>query len=472
MLALSMISIGIPTTVSKIVAKKISIGDNKGAYCTFKISLMLFSVISISASILLIINAKFIAVCILKMKECTLSFIMLAPSIFLVSVISVFKGYFAGRQNMKATATAQSIDQLVKTIGVVTLIELSIMIIGNTNTEIFAACASFTTTLANIAELIYMYTFYIKNKPVIEEELKETVNHKNIRKTELIKEIILTTIPIQLTGLISSIGKNIDSTSIVGGLQSKIGYEEAKKQYGILSGKVDALINLPLSFNMAIATALLPRIAACNNDRIECEKKINQSLLCTNLIALPTLVCFIMFAKEILLLLFPNAPDGANILIASSISIIFITIEQITGQVLQGIGKTKISIIALLIGVGTKAIINRILVPKTEWIIGGTIGATIATLICHIIVCIIELSAVLKITKIKIEKKTIVKPIMITIIFIIISKIMYESMKNFLKFKTNLIISIGIAVIFYIFYLYKIKIIKIQKASKIKGYRR
>lgn len=92
---------------------------------------------------------------------------------------------------------------------------------------------------------------------------------------------------------------------------------------------------------MAIATALLPRIAACNNDRIECEKKINQSLLCTNLIALPTLVCFIMFAKEILLLLFPNAPDGANILIASSISIIFITIEQITGQVLQGIGKLK-----------------------------------------------------------------------------------------------------------------------------------
>lgn len=37
--------------------------------------------------------------------------------------------------------------------------------------------------------------------------------------------------------------------------------ESAKIQYGILSGKVETLVTIPMSFNMAFATALVPSIS-------------------------------------------------------------------------------------------------------------------------------------------------------------------------------------------------------------------
>lgn len=135
-------------------------------------------------------------------------------------------------------------------------------------------------------------------------------------------------IPISLSALIGTISKNIDATTIVNKLKDKIGYEQAKIQYGILSGKVDTLINFPLSFNMAITTALLPNIAASNGDLKTKEERINKSILFGAMISIPIIMLFMIFGKEILKVLFPNASDGSEILKISSLSIIFIALGQ------------------------------------------------------------------------------------------------------------------------------------------------
>ena len=114
-LVLSVTSIGVPAAVSKLVAERTGVGDHKGAYKIFKISLALFSVIGMAGSYLLSISANYIANNILGMPEVELSLLALSPSIFLVSIISVYKGYFNGRENMRATAKAQTYDQLTKT---------------------------------------------------------------------------------------------------------------------------------------------------------------------------------------------------------------------------------------------------------------------------------------------------------------------------------------------------------------------
>ena len=65
--------------------------------------------------------------------------------------------------------------------------------------------------------------------------------------------------------------------------------QEAKLQYGILSGKVDTLTTLPLSFNIAIATAIVPAISAAiaKNDEKMVTKRVSFSMLATILIGLP-----------------------------------------------------------------------------------------------------------------------------------------------------------------------------------------
>ncbi len=447
-LLLGITAIGIPNAISKLIAEKSAIGDHKGANKIFKISLLIFSLIGIIGSYFLFIYAHSLANDYLHIKEAELSIIALSPSIFLVSVISVLKGYFNGRESIKMTAKAQTMDQITKVVAVVATIELSVILLRMENTAIMAACSNLATTIGNVVELFVLIKAYIKDLPNIRMEIENSVNSEIIRVKDIIKNILNVSIPISLSALIATVSKNIDSFTIINGLKGKIGYEMAKKQYGILSGKVDTLINLPLSFCMAIATALLPSIAATNGKIKEKENRINHSFLLEMYISIPSILVLMFFSNQILGMLFPNAKDGGELLSISAISIFFITIEQIANNILHAIGKTKVPVVSIILGTITKAILNYILVPRTDFILGGTKGAAFATVICHVIAGMTSYIYLIKKTKLKILKRNFVKPIFASTILIIVAKLIY----SVIKFKTSikLVVSLGIGVLVYV----------------------
>lgn len=115
-LLLTLSSIGVPNAVAKLVSERTSIGDNRGAHKIFKIAFITFGFIGFVGTLILFFGAKYIANVVLQIPEAEYSLIALSPSIFFVSVISVIRGYFNGKQTMKATANSQTIEQLFKTI--------------------------------------------------------------------------------------------------------------------------------------------------------------------------------------------------------------------------------------------------------------------------------------------------------------------------------------------------------------------
>ena len=463
-LMLSITAIGIPGAISKIIAKKLSIGDHRGANKILKMSLMIFATVGLVGSYFLYSFADTFANQYLHIKEAKLSIIALSPSIFLVSVISVLKGYFNGRESIKTTAKAQGIDQFVNTILTISTIELMVFITKKTNTERMAAISNLSTTFGNIAELTYLIKEYIKIKPEIKKEILSSADIENTRIKVLLKEIAKVAIPISLTALIMSISKNIDSTTIVKELSNVVGYKEAKKQYGILSGKVDPLINLPLSFNMAIITALLPSISATNGNADKINKRIFQSYFIGMAISFPILFIYMCYPNEILNLLFPNATSGWNILRVSAISIIFITLEQINNTILEGLEKPFVPIISILIGVIVKAILNRILVPQVNTPYGGTIGACISTVMCHVVATLISIKGLKSIKNIKLNTRSNIKaiaiPLILSIAMIAITKainnVFFREVFGTINYKVGFIISLVIGMNVYLILTFKI----------------
>ena len=463
-LMLSITAIGIPGAISKIIAKKLSIGDHRGANKILKMSLMIFATVGLVGSYFLYSFTDIFANQYLHIKEAKLSIIALSPSIFLVSVISVLKGYFNGRESIKTTAKAQGIDQFVNTILTISTIELMVFITKKTNTERMAAISNLSTTFGNIAELTYLIKEYIKIKPEIKKEILSSADIENTRIKVLLKEIAKVAIPISLTALIMSISKNIDSTTIVKELSNVVGYKEAKKQYGILSGKVDPLINLPLSFNMAIITALLPSISATNGNADKINKRIFQSYFIGMAISFPILFIYMCYPNEILNLLFPNATSGWKILRVSAISIIFITLEQINNTILEGLEKPFVPIISILIGVIVKAILNRILVPQVNTPYGGTIGACISTVMCHIVATLISIKGLKSIKNIKLNTRSNIKaiaiPLILSIAMIAITKainnVFFREVFGTINYKVGFIISLVIGMNVYLILTFKI----------------
>lgn len=467
-LILSITAIGVPGAISRLVAERDSKGDHEGAYKIFKISLLIFSIIGIIGAYLLTILAKRISISYLKIPEAELSIIALAPSIFLVSVISVFKGYFAGIERLKETAKAQTLDQITKTFCTFMFIETSVIISQNTNTKVMAACTNLATTIANVIELLCLYKSFLNIRKDITYQNKKSINTREIRYIHVICEILSVAVPISLSALISTIARNIDSTTIVNGLKDIIGYEQAKIEYGILSGKVDTLISFPLSFNGAIITALLPAIAAAKDNLKTKEGLINKSILFGTMITMPAIALYMAFGDEILAFLFPNASSGGMILKVSSISIILIAIVQTLDNILYGIGKSYIPIISVIIGVIIKFILNKMLVSRVDLFCGGTVGAAYATAVYNLVALIISYIVVKRCTNIKFKFSNITKPLISCIAMIGVAKIIYNITGTIMHNKLCFIIALGIGILTYVLMLFLTKALKIGDINFIK----
>ena len=428
--------------------KELHYGDHKGAHRIFKIAFATFAVIGLVGSLMLFFGANLISNKWLQIPEAEMTLVALSPAIFFVSISSVMRGYFNGRQNLKATAKSQSIEQVFKTSLTIILVEI-IAIVSNVSTEWMAGGATLATTLATCAGFGYLYLYYKTKRTEIGTEIKSTVNYKYERVRTVIKRILMVSIPIALTAIMSSLNKNIDSFTVVRSLKKFMSEDMALSQYGILGGKVDTLTSLPLSINVAFATALVPAISAAKakKDKKTITQKTSFSLLTSMLIGLPCTVGMCIFAGPILNLLFPNASSVEVILQISSLTIIFTILDQTINGALQGYGKLAIPAISLGCGVIVKLILNLILVPIPEI---GVNGAAWASVACHAVAFSIAITALRKYIKLDLTfSKFVLKPIIATAIMGICSYFIYLTLSGIIAKKMATILAIAAAIIIY-----------------------
>ncbi len=455
-LLLTVSSIGVPNAISKLISEKYSINDYYNLNRILKISLFIFAIIGSIGCIGLFVFSEFIANNILEIPEAKLSLMVLAPAIFFVTINSVFKGFFNGIDRIKITAKSQFIEQIIKSFFTIIFVEY-VSKISKNNAEVMAAAANFSTTLATFFSFIFIYIKYFKN---IE---KNKIGHKYINEKIyiLMKRILKTSIPMTLNAILSSLGKCVDSVTVVRLLKKKISEEIAIKKYGIISSKIDILISLPLSFNSSIATALIPEIAKnkSRNDLENLIKKIEFSLLLTSVFSIPYAFGCFFYSKEILNILFPNASEGMVLLQISSFGIIFAMLTQTINSILQALGRNRIPVYASFIGIIVKVFSNLILIPIYKISEKGAVLGNVFSSFISFIIVYRELNKVINL-KTNIFK-LIVKPFFVSIFMIFNSKLLYECLIRFnFNIRISSMISIGIAVIIYILGIFVIKMIQ------------
>ena len=158
----------------------------------------------------------------------------------------------------------------------------------------------------------------------------------------------------------------------------------------------------------------------------------------------------IIFAKPILMMLFPNASSGEFVYQISAISIIFITLEQTINGALQGLGKFYIPVLSLSVGVIIKLIINLILINPDNFVLGGTAGAAVGTVACHFVSMIISVCALRKNIKINFEfTKFVLKPILATVTMGILAFEIYKTLNGIIIQNIAIILTIIFTVIVY-----------------------
>ena len=388
-LLLAISSIGIPNAISKLVSERCALNDYRGAMRIFRVALVLFFVVGSVFSAAMFFGSEWIATYILDAPLAKYTIMVLSPALVFVSVSSVIRGFFAGQHNMKATNTSQVLEQLLKS----TCTIMIVLMMAGAKPEYMAAGATLATTISTLLSCIYLFIFYGANK----KDIKERINCAPALKiqgsaSKIAKTILAVSIPISLGSIVASLNRVVDIVTVVRGVKIALaGYfpdavalgDEAVRLSGILS-KTDVLINLPLALNTAFATVLVPTVAGALaiKNYAAAREKISFSLLISVVIALPCSVGYMVLAKPILALIYPNASEGSMLFAMVAPTVFFSAMSQTIYGSLQGMGKIFTPALSVLCGGAAKVICNLVLIPIPQI---NIYGAPIGSILCQAI---------------------------------------------------------------------------------------
>ena len=332
----------------------------------------------------------------------------IAPSLLLTAV-SAYRGYFQGLQNMTPTALSQIIGQLAKLIAGLSLAAL-LMPKG----PVYAASGALLgVSLSEALSLIYMAVAYRRGArralPVKSGSLAGKSNK------ELLRSLLMLAVPLTVGGAIMPLINTLDAYLVTWCLKL-CNYSETQinSMYGVLSGMVVPLANMPTALSLALSASLVPAISrarAKKNGR-EISRTASLGLKTALLIGLPACVGLILLARPVLELLYSTS--GADqtavqitvqtlhspyhfvfmqmdlaqslLMIMCPAMLLLTSVQAMTGA-LQGAGKIYIPIKNLLIGGGVKLIFSAVLISIPAV---NILGAPLGTLACYLTAFILD----------------------------------------------------------------------------------
>ena len=453
-------SAGIPNTVSKMVSERIARKEYRNAHNVFRAAMIVSVSLGFVGTVLLWVMAGHFAVW-FGYPDSRYAIRVLAPAVLIVAIMATYRGYFQGMNNAVPTALSQVAEQFFNALFKIWLAFILISRYGRLDWA--AAGATAGTVIGAAVGLILMLLIYRMLSPKILRRIRhDSIDLNNSdpnnsgKKIEsgrsLIKEVISTAFPIILGAAIYSIANFIDLAMVSHRMAASGAFvqEEIEALYGQLTGKFVVLTTLPVSISTALSIAVLPGIAgsAVVKDRAAIREKVMKALRISTLVSVPSAIGLGVLAGPILLMLFPGHPDGAILLQVGSVSIIFLSLVQISTGALQGIGKIMIPVIGAAAGALVKIPLNYVLISVPEI---NVVGAVISTIACYFVAMVINLSILQKYTGIRMEWGNIfVKPISAALIMGLACYVIYFLISSVSTNMIATLLAIGVGGLVYL----------------------
>ena len=400
---------GVPVAISKMISEKKAKGDIEGIFVTLKESTILMMIMGIGTSLILFVFAKPIINFVQWDMKSYYSLLGISFAPFVISIMTIYRGFFQGLQNMTPSGISQILEQVGR---VIIGVGLAILLLPK-GIEYAAGGAAFGAAAGGVIGASYLYEKYKKIR-------KEMWNRKVKSDPEVLTAILKIALPISIGATVGTIMSLIDSILVPQKLlQAGLSSEKATILYAQLTGKANVITNIPLTLSMALGIALIPIIAEkyIMNRRDELESKVQLSMKMAMLIAMPCTLGLYFLADPIMKVIFPGRYDGILILKYLSLSVPFIILTQTTTSIMQGIGHYIRPIINLFIGCIVKVILTFILVPMPEI---NIYGAVIASISAYLVATILNLISLRKRLKLRLNiYKSFIKPIIAASIMII-----------------------------------------------------
>lgn len=264
---------------------------------------------------------------------------VLSPTVFVVALLGTFRGWFQGHSNMVPTAVSQILEQLVNAVvSIVAAWQLMRLHVGDPEVNAYGAAGGTLGTLAGASVglvfvvFLFFRTFSRRRTPQIRPESQSL----------LLRQLVLTIIPVVLSQTIYQIGYTLDDFVFSNVMAvHNLTRPEVSALQGVFNTQYNQMVNLPVAIATAMAASTVPGIvtAAVTGSRKATHRKITAVLKLNMVVAIPCAVGLAVLAHPIMHLLFTSLKDketlAVHLLQTGSSAAVFYALSTITTAVLQ-----------------------------------------------------------------------------------------------------------------------------------------
>lgn len=411
---------GIPLSVSKLVSARVGKGQYRNANKIFKCALSFALVMGTLSSVLVFIFSRQLSSFVNEPMS-YLALRVLSPTLFIVAVMAVFRGYFQGMGTMVPTATSQLLEQVV-------LVSVSLtaayylsgrgekvgLILHNPlyKNAYGAAGATLGCAVGAGCALIFLIFLYRAYKKRIDKKIYRDPSTQIEDTFEVYKILILTIIPVVISSTVNNISNIIDMSIYNAHMVSK-GLTDIKSvHWGIYAGMYLVLIGVPIAISSAMGASSVPTIAAVmrRDEYDSASEKIGNVIRITMMIAIPCAAGMIALAPSIIWTIFSdNSEVASNLLRIGSAGIVLFSFSTLTNGILQGMSRLIKPITHGLIALALHVTILFTLLNTTNM---GIYAVAFSNNFFSLFICIMNIASISRELKYRQEiKYTFIMPI-------------------------------------------------------------
>ena len=366
-LFLAFATAGVPSAISKQISHYNAIQEYEISKKIYKHGLILMAITGIlSAGIMYLIAPALAASSPADNESATLVIRSLAPALLMIPTLAVTRGLFQGHNRMREPAISQVVEQVARIIfilGATYIIRMAMS--GEVVTAV--TYSTFAAFVGAVFALVYLFYRIRQTPTALNREPEESLNQYSISTTELLKEIIKTSIPFVVISSGLMIFQQIDQQTYAPLME--FFYPERTQQqiqitYGIMGGNAHKLSTIITSFGAALAITSVPVMSDLMAKRKikDVSYQFEQAVQLLMFIMIPAIIGMFVVSGRFYTFFYGYDSFGFYVTKVYAVASLLMGLYMVLGNILQAIDLRRLGIYALLAGIGMKLISQPIFI--------------------------------------------------------------------------------------------------------------
>jgi stage V sporulation protein B len=340
-MALVVATAGIPTAAARLIP-----GRSDQGKALIQTAATILIITSSFLSVLLLLSGPALLRWLHKDARVIPAFVFMTPNLLLISVSSVIRAYFQGHFDMRQTAAAQTLEQIIRISSGLLLVWL-LAPYGVVWTLLGMSSA---VTLSELGGFLYLMRRFTRRAKAPAPALVARLSLPTLKQLYSFgAPLTLTRIVLTLTGVFEA--SLIPSRLYLAGMNPS----QAASFYGELTGVVMMLLNIPSIFTYSLSASLLPSVsrAQSGGNRGDLTSHIQKALSVSLLICVPIALTLFFYGEFAAAKLF-GIQRASQMLKYLSAAGLFLWMSQVASGILQGLGRVVSNGVTALIGSGVR----------------------------------------------------------------------------------------------------------------------